>query len=110
MDYSPLDRCFHSPWASTEDNEVKKQIRVGVVIDEETKVYSYQLHNRRYLNAKLPILHKGFSHKREQTGDEAAVSEAEVDAQMGNAPRLPELTVSLDNFRKLQLGSGSASC
>ena len=38
--------------------------------------------------------------KRKQTGDEAAVSEAEVDAQMGNAPRLPELTVSLDNFRK----------
>ena len=168
VDYSPLDRWFHSPLASTEDNEVKKQIRVGEVIDEETKVYSYQLHNRRYLNAKLPILHKDFSEspelkemqlkfeqverqkrrkkalaklklqlkkdneereprgeevsaaemelgdeyqrkravslakaaKREQTGDEAAVSEAEVDAQMGNAPRLPELTVSLDKFRK----------
>ena len=45
---------------SMEDNEVKKQIRVGEVIDEDTKVYSYQLHNRRYLNAKLPILHKDF--------------------------------------------------
>jgi hypothetical protein len=38
--------------------------------------------------------------KRKQTGDEAAVSEAEVDAQMANASRLSELIVSLDDFRK----------
>ena len=38
--------------------------------------------------------------KRKQTGDGAAVLEAEVDAQMANASRLPELTVSLGNFRK----------
>ena len=44
---------------------VKKQARVGEVIDEETKVYSYQLHNRRYRNAKLPILHKDFSESPE---------------------------------------------
>lgn len=38
---------------------------MGEVIDEETKVYSYQLYNRRYLNAKLPILHKDFSESPE---------------------------------------------
>ena len=119
-------------------------------------MYPYQLHNRRYLNAKPPILHRGFSEspelkgiqlkfgqaerqkrrkkaleklktqlkedkeerasrgdrvsaaecklgdehqreragslakaaKRKQTGDEEAVSEAEINAQMANAPRL----------------------
>jgi hypothetical protein len=45
--YSPLGRWFHSSAVSTEGNEVKKQIRVGETIGEDTKVCSYQLHNRR---------------------------------------------------------------
>ena len=61
VDYSPLDRWFHSSAASTEDNEVKRQVRANESTGEETRVHSYQLHNRRYLNAKLPVLLRGFS-------------------------------------------------
>ena len=61
VDYSPLGRWFHSSAASTEDNGLKKQIRAGEVIDEDTGVCSYQLHNWRYLNARLPILPRGFT-------------------------------------------------
>ena len=61
VDYPPLDKWLHSSAVSTEDNEVKKQVRVNESTDEETKVYSYGLHNRRYLNAKPPVLHRNFS-------------------------------------------------
>ena len=37
---------------------MKKQVRVGLTESEGT--ISYDLHNRRYLNAKIPILHKEF--------------------------------------------------
>ena len=37
---------------------MKKQVRVGLTESEGT--IWYDLHNRRYLNAKIPILHKEF--------------------------------------------------
>ena len=52
VDYTPLDTWFHSSAASTEDNKMKKQVRVGLTESEGT--ISYVLHNRRYLNAKIP--------------------------------------------------------
>ena len=58
VDYMLLDTWFHSSAASTEDNEMKKQVRVGLTESEGT--ISYHLHNRRYLSAKIPILHKEF--------------------------------------------------
>ena len=58
-----MEKCQFG--ASTENNEVKKQVRAGEVIDEEAKVYPNQLHSRRYLNAELPILHKDFSESPE---------------------------------------------
>jgi len=161
VDYAPLDSWFHSSAASTEDNEVKNEVRVGMV--EDGGSISYQLHNRRYLNAKIPILHKDFEEspeleqmklkyaqverqkrrkkalaqlkreldreaaeaevtakvgqlgdeyqkrhakalakkaKRKVTSEDQVLSEADVEAQMGNALRLPELVVSLGTFRK----------
>ena len=161
VDYTPLDRWFHSPAASTEDNEAKKEVRVGMVGSEGT--ISYQIHNRRYLNAKVPNLHKDFQDspelremqlkyqhvgrqkrrkkalaqlkrelsreprddeveakeerlgdeyqrkqaealakraKRKLSGDGQVPTDADVDAQMANAARLPELAVSLGTFRK----------
>ena len=48
--------------------------------------------------------------KRKQTGGWAAMSEAEVDAQMAKAPRLPGLIVSLDNFRLVYRKGGDCDC
>lgn len=55
VDYSPLDRSFHSSVASTKDIELKKEVRVRIEGSGDGTI-SYQFHNRRYLNAKLPIL------------------------------------------------------
>ena len=54
-DYTPLDRWIHSPAASTEDNEVKREVRVGIQ-GGDGGIVPCQLHNRRYLNAKIPAL------------------------------------------------------
>ena len=42
---------------------MKKQVRVGLPESEGT--ISYHLHNRRYLSAKIPILHKEFLYSAE---------------------------------------------
>jgi len=59
VDHTPLDRLFHSPAASKEDNEVKRDVRVGIQ-GGDGGIVSYQLHNRRYLNAKIPPIRGHF--------------------------------------------------
>ena len=59
MNYTPLERWFHSPAASTEDNKAKREVRVGTQRDDG-EIVSYQPHNRRYLNAKILALRGHF--------------------------------------------------
>lgn len=63
IDFAPLDSWFHSSAASTEDNENKKEVRVR--LEEKEGTITYQLHNRRYLKAKLAILYQEFKQSPE---------------------------------------------
>jgi hypothetical protein len=79
--------------ASTEGNGVKKHIRVGEVTDEEARVYPYQLRNRRYLSAKIPILHRGFSKSPELK--EMQLKFEQVERQKRRKKALAKLNVQL---------------
>ena len=85
-DYTLLDTWFHSSAASTEDNEMKKQVRVGLTESEGT--ISYHLHNRRYLSAKIPILHKEFLYSTEYEEMQRSFKHAQQHKRRTKAVRL----------------------
>ena len=66
---------------------MKKQIRMNESTDEKAKVYSYQLHNWRYLNAKLPILHKDFSESPELKEMKLKFRQVEREKRRRKSPR-----------------------
>ena len=86
VDYTLLDTWFHSSAASTEDNEMKKQVRVGLTESEGT--ISYHLHNRRYLSAKIPILHKEFLYSAEYEEMQRSFKHAQQHKRRNKAVRL----------------------
>jgi hypothetical protein len=63
VDWTAVDRYIHSDSASTPDNDTKRQVRVGM--EEEGGVISYMLHNQRYWNDQIPVVHRNFLETKE---------------------------------------------